>query len=206
MKKLVLILYLVITSSVNSQALYPGNVMLDVYTGFPNFGKALLTSGLGDYQTQSLKGIGPLGFRAEYLVDDNLGVGLDLIYNAVHFKYQMNDTIWFGDVISVKSYDYHSVMERLRIQFRMNYHFEHDNPRFDSYFGFGLGYNNRTYFSTKNNLDNTEEFKSRIPLLPFPVSARICYGGRYYFSQYVGLSGEVGLGGPLISVGIAFKY
>lgn len=206
MKRIVILLCLLTSLSLKSQTLFPGNIMLDTYLGVPNFGKILVTSGLGANQTISLNGIGPSGFRAEYLVDDNLGVGIDLMYNYVDFKYQMNDTTWFGDNILIKSDYYHSVMERFRIQFRMNYHFEHANPRFDTYFGFGLGYNNRTYQSFKNNIDNTEEFKNSISLIPFPISARICAGGRFYFSQYLGLVGEVGLGGPLISVGLAFKY
>jgi hypothetical protein len=70
----------------------------------------------------------------------------------------------------------------------------------------GAGYNNRIYNSTKNGLDNTNDFKSRIQLIPFPVSARVCLGGRYYFSQFIGLVGEVGLGGPLLSLGLALKY
>lgn len=206
MKRLVILFFLLTSLNLKSQALYPGNIMLDTYLGAPNFGKILVTSGLGNHQPISLNGLGPSGFRAEYLVDDNLGVGVDLMYNYVDFKYQMNDTTWFGDNTIIKSDNFHSVMERLRIHFRVNYHFEHNNPRFDTYIGFGLGYNNRTYRSTKNSIDNTEEFKNRIQLIPFPVSARVCVGGRYYFSQYVGLVGEFGLGGPLISVGLAFKY
>lgn len=206
MNRLVILLFLLTSLSLKSQALYPGNIMLDAYLGAPNFGKILVTSGLGVDQKISLNGLGPSGFRAEYLIDDNLGVGIDVMYNYVDYKYQKYDTAWFGDNALIQSDYYHSVMERLRIQFRMNYHFEHANPRFDTYFGFGLGYNNRSYYSTKNNIDNTKEFKDRISLIPFPISARICAGGRYYFSQYMGLVGEVGLGGPLISVGLAFKY
>jgi hypothetical protein len=206
MKIIYLIIFLFISSTLKSQALYPSNLMLDFYGGFPNFGKILVTSNLGKYESISLNGLGPSGVRAEYMIDDNIGVGVDVIHNYVNFKYQLMDTSWFGDQLVINSNDYHSIMKRLRVHFRFNYHIEHENPRIDSYFGFGIGYNSRTYASTKNNLDNTSEFKSRIQLIPFPVSARVCFGGRYYFSQYVGLVGEVGLGGPLISLGLALKY
>lgn len=206
MKISCLIILLFLSSSLKSQALYPSNLMLDFYGGVPNFGKMLVTSNLGKYETISLKGQGPSGVRAEYMIDENIGVGVDVMYNYVDFKYKLSDTSWLGDQLVLNSNDYHSIMKRLRVHFRFNYHIEHENPRIDSYFGFGIGYNSRTYSSTKNNLDNTSEFKSRIQLIPFPVSARVCFGGRYYFSQYVGLVGEVGLGGPLISVGLAFKY
>lgn len=206
MKKLFFLLLFFISINAKTQALYPGNIMLDLYGGFPNFGKMLVTSSLGNYQQLSLTGIGPSGFRAEYLIDDNIGVGVDMMYNYVDFKYQMIDTTWIGDELLFTSNDYHSIMKRIRVHFRLNYHMEHDNPRFDSYFGIGLGYNNRTFYSTKNDIDNTSEFKSRIQLLPLPISARVCYGGRFYFSQNIGLVGEVGLGGPLLSLGLALKY
>lgn len=206
MNRLVVLLFLLTSLNLKAQALYPGNIMFDTYGGFPNFGKMFITTNLDAYKTEYLKGIGPSGFRAEYLVDDNIGVGFDFMYNYVDFKYKMLDSSYFGDQIVTSNNEYHSIMKRLRIHFRFNYHFEHDDPRFDTYVGFGLGYNNRTYSSTKNGIDNTNEFKSRIQLIPFPVSARVCFGGRYYFSQYVGLVGEVGLGGPLVSLGLALKY
>ena len=206
MKIFFLFIVLFLSQSIKSQALYPGNVMLDIYGGFPNFGKMLVSSNLANVQTISLNGLAPSGVRGEYMIEDNIGVGFDVMYNYVNFKYQIMDTSWFGDQAVINSNDYHSIMKRVRVHFRFNYHIEHENPRIDSYFGFGIGYNSRTYSSTKNNLDNTSEFKSRIQLIPFPVSARVCFGGRYYFSQYIGLVGEVGLGGPLISLGLSLKY
>jgi len=206
MKIFFLFIVLFLSQSIKSQALYPGNVMLDIYGGFPNFGKMLVSSNLANVQTISLNGLAPSGVRGEYMIEDNIGVGFDVMYNYVNFKYQIMDTSWFGDQVVINSNDYHSIMKRVRVHFRFNYHIEHENPRIDSYFGFGIGYNSRTYSSTKNNLDNTSEFKSRIQLIPFPVSARVCFGGRYYFSQYIGLVGEVGLGGPLISLGLSLKY
>ena len=206
MKIFFLFIVLFLSQSIKSQALYPGNVMLDIYGGFPNFGKMLVSSNLANVQTISLNGLAPSGVRGEYMIEDNIGVGFDVMYNYVNFKYQIMDTSWFGDQVVINSNDYHSIMKRVRVHFRFNYHIEHENPRIDSYFGFGIGYNSRTYSSTKNNLDNTSEFKSRIQLIPFPVSVRVCFGGRYYFSQYIGLVGEVGLGGPLISLGLSLKY
>lgn len=205
MNRFFFILFIFFTLNVKSQSLYPGNIMLDLYGGAPNLGKILVASNLGVYETIKMNGLGPSGFRAEYMLDDNLGVGVDFIYNYVDFRYKLTDTLWFGDNLVLSSNEFHSVMKRTRLQFRLNYHFEHDNPRFDSYFGMGVGYNTRTYKSTKNNIDNTEEFQNRIQLIPFPISMRICFGGRYYFSQNIGLVGEVGLGGPLVSLGIALK-
>ena len=206
MKIFFLFIILILSQSIKSQALYPGNVMLDIYGGFPNFGKMLFSSNLANAQTVSLHGLAPSGIRGEYLIDDNIGFGIDFMYNYVDFKYKTIDTTWIDDKMLFHTDDINSIMKRIRIHFRFNYHFEHDNPRFDSYFGVGAGYNNRIYNSTKNGLDNTNDFKSRIQLIPFPVSARVCLGGRYYFSQFIGLVGEVGLGGPLLSLGLALKY
>lgn len=206
MKKYIFFFLLFTFNILRSQSLYPGNLMLDVYGGFPNFGKALVTSNIVANKINSLNSLAPSGVKLEFMLDDKIGVGFDCIYNYVNVKYQNNDTIWSGDDMILNTNDIHSKMQRLRVHFRLNYHFEHDNPRLDSYFGIGLGYNSRTFYSTKNTIDNTEEFRSSIQLIPIPVSARVCLGGRFYFSQYVGLVGEVGLGGPLVSLGIALKY
>ena len=206
MKIISLIVVLTLSLAVKSQALYPGNLMLDIYGGFPNFGKMLISSNLKNSQSISLNGLAPSGVRGEYLLDDNVGFGFDFMYNYVDFKYKMIDTSWIDDKMVFHMDDINSIMKRVRIQFRFNYHFENNNPRLDTYFGVGAGYNNRIFNSKKNGLDNTAEFKSRIQLIPFPVSARVCFGARYYFSQYIGLVGEVGLGGPLLSIGLALKY
>jgi hypothetical protein len=206
MKNVILLLFLLINLNIFSQALYSGNVMFDSYLGFPNFGKSLIISGLSNQTNTTFKGLAPSGFRGEYLIDDNIGIGFDYMFNYADLKYKEIDTTWQNDQVNISYNDVHSIMRRNRFQIRLNYHIEHDNPRYDSYFGIGVGYNNRTYSSTRNQVDNTNEFMSRVQLIPFPISMRICMGGRFYFSQYVGLVAEVGLGGPLLSFGLALKY
>jgi hypothetical protein len=41
-------------------------------------------------------------------------------------------------------------------------------------------------------------------LLPF--SMRLCTGIRYYFSDNIGANMELGLGGPLVSLGLSLKF
>jgi hypothetical protein len=206
MKKLVLLFILFFSFFGKAQALYPGNIMLDGFLGYPNFGKGYIVSNLSNYTTTKFNGLAPSGIRGEYLIDDNIGVGFDFMYNYADLTYKEIDTLWQNDQMIINYNSVESLMKRYRLQFRFNYHFDSNNPRFDSYFGIGLGYNNRTFQSNRNGIDNTQEFRERVQILPFPISMRVCYGGRFYFSQNVGIVGEIGLGGPLFSVGLALKY
>ena len=44
---------------------------------------------------------------------------------------------------------------------------------------------------------------SEAVILPF--SLRLCYGYHYFFNYNWGIHGEVGLGGPLLSLGLSYK-
>ncbi|MEM7038090.1 MAG: hypothetical protein AAF570_13990, partial [Bacteroidota bacterium] len=70
-------------SSANAQGVRQGRVIVDLYYGFPNLFTAAIRTGVNqgfvpiELETNTL---GPLGGRAEYLVTDRLGIGLDIFY------------------------------------------------------------------------------------------------------------------------------
>ena len=138
------------------------------------------------------------------MLTDNIGLGFDFNSNFVKAEYSSRDTTNLNDVQYVTVSNFTTTMNRIRFHARFNYHFDTYHPFFDSYFGVGLGSNKKTYLSTKDGVDNTKEFTDQL-LFTLPFSMRICLGGRYYFSQNFGVSGEFGLGGPLISVGLSVK-
>ena len=206
MKKLLFIVVILSSFFVKSQALYNGNMIFDSYLGFPNFGKILISSNIENDVVSKLGGLAPSGFRFEYMVKDNLGVGIDAIFNNIHANYKQFDTVSLDltETIIVNQID--AIMKRTRIQFRLNYHLDGINPRFDSYFGFGLGTNRRTFRATKNGVNNATEFEENLGLISVPFSMRVCIGSRYYIARNIGIVGEFGFGGPLISLGLSLKY
>ena len=98
-------------------------------------------------------------------------------------------------------------MERLRVQFRANFHFNMKNPLVQLYGGIGVGLNYRNILFRKNG-EKESEITSYLEdgTIVLPISARICFGYKQILKNNFALSFEAGLGGPLFSVGIAYKF
>ncbi|MDX1652504.1 MAG: outer membrane beta-barrel protein [Brumimicrobium sp.] len=213
MKKKVLLFagmlsFLFTTSGNLTAQVEQGSIIIDPYYGFPNFGKSFLQA-VEDSNPESTDfksgGIGPAGLRAEYMVSDRIGLGFDIIYNSLYSSFTDVDTTGVdgsGNYIT-QTYEYEYRMQRLRAQVRINYHFDISNPQFDSYIGLGAGTNNRFRTTTENGVEVDGDL-SDFTLIPF--SMRFCAGARYYFTDNIGLNMEIGLGGPVLSGGISFKF
>ncbi|MDX1350309.1 MAG: outer membrane beta-barrel protein [Putridiphycobacter sp.] len=206
--KILLVMILAIVGTANhttAQSVKKGNIIIDPYFGYPNFGRVLTTviSDAINFETGSEiteRLIGPAGLRAEYMIADNFGLGFDFIYNSASLTGQVDSLNNDGTVNS--TYDITGFARRFRFHVRANYHFVQDE-NFDAYVGFGAGTNNRTYgyITDFPNYDNES-----VGLALFPASARIALGARYYFAQNIGLNIELGLGGPLVSAGVSLKF
>ena len=183
-----------------SQINAKGSVIVDPYYGFPNFGKAFLKSIESNSTGVSTAAIGPCGLRAEYMLADKFGMGVDFIYNSMSSSYQIDSLN--ADQTVYKSYDSKLAMQRYRVQLRMNYHFVNEE-KLDAYVGFGAGTNIRR-FVYNTDKPNAGEFSESGSLLPF--SLRLALGVRYYFTNNIGLNSEIGLGGPLVSLGVSFRF
>lgn len=177
-----------------------GNIIIDPYYGYPNFGKSTADALVTDGDVLDVTGIGPAGMRVEYLISDNFGVGVDFIYNSfgVAATYDSIDSLG-----NSATYTDNVDMRRIRVQLRMNYHFV-QTDQMDAYVGFGAGTNFRkyTYSSTNPSFIASDDLTAT----PIPVSVRIALGARFYFTENIGINAELGLGGPVISGGLSIKF
>lgn len=184
--------------------------MIEAYLGMPNMarltgGLNLMTAEMNPGEVTKFKGLAPSGVRYTYMLTENLSFGVDLIYNSSNVTRVKYDTLYDGVSGQWLYTDttFQDISKRLRLHVRMNFHIQTGRPEADSYFGIGIGSNNRWMNRYKNEIlvDQPKDFDTT--LLPF--SMRICYGYRYFFGYNWGISGEVGLGGPLLSLGLAYK-
>lgn len=198
--------------NVSGQANTKWNMVNDPYYGVPNYTSlfpGLKSSILGavkdDENISNIdsRGSGPTGLRTEFFLNNWFGIGVDAIYSGSNVTYDRLDSIVDG-VSYTNSYE--RKMSRVRIQARFNFHFPVKNKRLDMYGGIGIGSNAkyRTTFVNGVKTDDKSGFWDGFPTIP--ISMRTCWGFRYYFSKFVGMNFEIGIGGPLISTGVSSRF
>lgn len=195
------VLAMTIGYNVSAQAVSEGNIIIDPYYGYPNFGKTF-ANGIApsDLDGAKITGIGPAGLRAEYMIADNFGIGVDFIYNSTNLVGTIDSLNNDGTVHS--TYDGKLFTQRYRVHLRMNYHFVQTDA-LDAYVGFGLGTNTRRIgFNTE--YPNYDGFSATGALIP--ISGRLALGMRYYFTENIGANVELGIGGPVMSGGLSLKF
>jgi len=182
-----------------------GSILFDLYYGYPNGGKTAFDflADQGGLNLES-KGIGPIGARFEYMVADNLGVGVDfnyvgssLSYDDTVSVYNSTTSMWETD-----TYNYKYTRNKIRVSARVNYHFV-STDAVDAYVGFGAGYKHKINKFTSSD-PNAEDLEGALNLIP--VAVRICIGTRFFFTDNIGINLELGLGGPLMSGGLTLKF
>lgn len=95
-------------------------------------------------------------------------------------------------------------LPRLRILGKVNAHVLSNSEKSDLYFTLGLGYNG---FNPKLSKDHNEfGFSEKIPNLSLPIALRLSVGYTYYFINNVGVTGEIGVGAPIFSIGISGRF
>ena len=181
-----------------------GNIIIDPYVGTLQSNVLREEPTFTDRTISNFKlngGQFGFGFRAEYMIADNFGLGLDFNYvkSGSNYDYTYTDTT---GGISTYNYDYTSV--RIRTMLRMNYHFvQTDNV--DAYTGFAVGhkYANRSITITEPGVD---DFGAEQDGALIPVSVRLALGTRIYFTDNIGMMIELGAGGGTpLQVGLSVK-
>jgi len=202
MKKLILPLLaltiMLAPTKTNAQALQQGNVIIDAYYGFPNLYSAVFKA---LYESSNSTGLtlgsqGPLGIRAEYLITDKVGFGIDLGMNSSSISYSE------ADINTNINYDYKFTTRKIGAIFTFNYHFV-ENDILDAYFVVGGGYGNRNFKFTSTDPNYIEESVESV----IPISYKIGVGMRFFFTENIGANLALGLGqGGLVNAGISAKF
>lgn len=205
-KYLVFFIFWFTKFTVLSQISFTSNQLIEPYLGFPNLGRLsaqIIDTSILEKQDQKFSGIGPSGFRYSYMLSDAFSLGIDLIYNSLSEKYRTSQDVFMNNTWTTINKNMLVSTQRLRIHVRMNFHFSAFSDMSDSYLGLGFGTNNKWKKTSENG--NVIEKISGSEAVIFPFSLRLCYGYRYFFNYNWGIHGEVGLGGPLLSLGLSYK-
>ena len=187
-----------------AQAVEKGNVMLDVYYGFPNLTTGILrvaARSVTDVPNLKVSGVGPFGAKASYMVTDHVGIGLDFYYASSGVSYTDSGIDSIG---TPYNYSYHLTNPRPRFLARVDYHFG-NSEIVDFYGAAGLGYSGSRYkLVTDDPVFTLANYALRE--IRLPVAFRLAFGTKIYFVKNFGATAEIGLGGPLLTVGLSGKF
>lgn len=224
MNKIILSLCLAFIIKSNAQ-LTLGAVTVDPYVGYPNLANIFLYNQPSSvYELDNGEQVyannfhtkGSMlsyGARVEYMYSDKLGLGGDLNYemSGYSFEFQGKQYDEFGSPLldaSGSNYLYTKYLvnyraNRLRVMFRLNYHFYQANKT-DAYVGFSVGHKSVTRRQDTNPTNLLfHDFESD-GLIPF--TSRLAVGFKYYPIPYFGFHGEFGLfGGALFQAGVSIQ-
>lgn len=207
-QKLLILVFLVAgmawtTPSAKAQAVEQGDVMLDAYYGFPNLMTGLFRVIANEATSDpnlEVKGAGPFGAKVSYMITDNIGLGLDFFYANSAFKYTDTGIDSSG---AAYSYTYQLSNPRPRFLLRADYHFGNSDV-VDPYGAIALGYNASRYSFTTDDPDfELINYSTRAIV---PVAYRLAFGVKFYFVKFFGATAEIGMGGPLLTVGVSGKF
>lgn len=152
--------------------------------------------------------IKPIFIRFDYKWHEKHSIGFMATYNGYRASGTRTDSIWDGtnSMYSIYSTDLLYSMHRLRFQVVYTRHFFVDRPKVNTYFYTALGANLKFDKMKEENQEGLPNYSSFTITRGFPIAGRLCYGLRYNFSESMSLLTEVGLGGPLLSIGLTAKF
>jgi hypothetical protein len=182
-----------------SQIVSKGSTSAEIYYGYPDWWKIIFRSYTGSSGVYNIntRGQGPIGLRLEHLLSKRVALGLDVWYVNTRITGIYNPS---GSLSASNSISFNANLTRVNVIPRMTIHLSR-HSKFDPYVHFGVGYLYSKYvFNSSNkavyNVDN-----------PLPkITGRVGMGLKYYFNPGVGMVVDVGLGGPLISIGFFKRW
>jgi hypothetical protein len=188
-----------------AQVLFRGNVLLNAYTGYPNFMRfnLNLSESIPEGVDAQYLGLSPSGLRFMYMASDDVSIGIDLMYGMASVSYAKTDTLFFNGQWNYETNSYFIHKQRLRPQFRIDMHLGAMDPNLDQYIGLAVGGNMRSRRVYQNDI-LVDSSPNDIDLV-IPVSFRACYGFRYFVGYNFAIGGELGLGGPLLQFSMTYR-
>lgn len=172
--------------SSSGNSIEQGTIIIDGFYGYPYYNGVILKA-LFQNTVGNVRNINHLGAKVEYMVTDQIGLGVEFTYANASVSYR--DSLYRT---------YTAGVSKLRILAKMNFHFATD-ANIDPYFTVGAGIKQTTFY---DNSPNGVEWSGNL----FPVAIRLGVGMRYFFTDVVGVNAEIGLGGPLMQGGVSFRF
>jgi hypothetical protein len=200
---IILIISISSISNIKAQAFKKNDIYFDCYFGYP---KQLLTYTSIYYWTNNSKEVlknnhyGIFGLRAEYLLADKFGFGLDVAFESGVYKVKYN--------VSAVGYipgEFEQTNKNFYVSniVTMNYHFIDGNDKLDVSLSLGAGLK-FNYVNRFTNDPNYETFNSKSKSKY--INMRFAANMKYFFTPKIGVNFSIGYyHGGLINTGVSYK-
>ena len=186
---------------------------IQVYTGGPSLLK--LAVGISSAYQDKVEYNGLPGVGGAILFKFNRWISLraDLYYKHSQLEMDVNDNAFYNELndkwgIVLNGIDpfghYALALPRYRGNIIADFHFLQDESQSDLYCSLGFGYNR---MKPRLLIDNKPvSIINEVGTLSLPFAYRLGLGYTHYFGSTIGLYGEIGIGGPLVSVGMKGRF
>ena len=135
---------------------------------------------------------GPVGLQVQYMVKDKFGVGLD-------GSYQSKNVLYSDD----SNGEYTLSQNIIRVMVRTSWEF-YNSEKFQVNWANSIGMRKADWTATGPDSDDVDF--SVLEVFSSPLAWRTAIGFRYLFTENVGLSMELGLGGGnSVNAGLSYK-
>lgn len=185
-------------STSHAQAFPEGSNSISVGYGFVTILGAL-NSTFDTYTDINYSSLGPLYFKYERAMSDNIGLGLSVAYATNEWSYRFssfNDTTEVFHTETTKRSTY-------SILARFNYHFG-SSEKFDPYIGLGLGYRDANWSTTTTDAAGVGSAVDLPNLVP--LGMELTFGLRYFFTDNFGAYTEIGGAKSVVQLGLSGKF
>ena len=207
MKKVLLLIPSFLLIQVAFAQTKANDAFLDIYYGIPDWQKYIMRSDVYNLENVKMTSTGHIGGRVEYLVSKRIGFGLDMWYvnttltgtRVENFYDYSSSSGYYYTLVRTDKYEVKESLTRLSLLGRFIVHIG-KSKKVDPYVHAGFGYANYWYnYTSKNNNDrDANNF--------FPLAARAGFGMRVFFTDNFGANVDLGLGGPLFTMGLTYKF
>jgi len=160
--------------------------------------RIVYNSDLDQFKLRNSGSLGTISLGYEHRLTRTFSMGI----NAYYSQFSSTGTMKEDTTNVEQKVDY--TINRFRVQARFTYIFKVADPDLDIYIGGAIGTNKRINKLLINDVASDVSELPRSFTLPF--SMRAYFGMRYTIYKNVGVHLEFGLGGPLASFGINYRF
>jgi hypothetical protein len=186
---------------------------IQVYTGGPSLLKLAVGISSAYQDKVDYNGLPGVGGAISFKFNRWISLRADLYYKYSQLEMDVNDNPFYNELndkwgIILNGIDpfghYSLALPRYRGNIIADFHFLKDESHSDLDCSLGFGYNR---MKPKLLIDNKPvSIINEVGTLSLPFAYRLSLGYTHYFGSTIGLYGEIGIGGPLVSVGMKGRF